>query len=95
MLAYNIHELRTQNQKNGNLDIFIAFWSFRERTSSISIPFLENEWSWGVQCHQDRLFSYCSFSFHTGVTCIDKFLYIGSQQFPVIYALCYTSDTFP
>ena len=78
----------TQNSESeesiyGNLDIFIAFWSFKERTNSISIPFLENELSWGVQCHQDSLVSYCSFSFHTGVTCIDKFLYIGSQQFPV------------
>ena len=84
----------TQNTESeesiyGNLDIFIAFWCFKERTNSISIPFLENEWSWGVQCHQDSLVSYCSFSFHTGVTCIDKFLYIGSQQFPVICFMLY------
>ena len=58
-------------------------------TNSISIPFWENEWSWGVQCHQDSLVSHCSFSFHTGVTCIDKFLYIGSQQFPVICFMLY------
>ena len=84
----------TQNTESeesiyGNLDIFIAFWCFKERTNSISIPFLENEWSWGVQCHQDSLDSYCSFSFHTGVTCIDKFLYVGSQQFPVICFMLY------
>ena len=79
-----IQHSSTQNTESeesiyGNLDIFIAFWCFKERTNTISIPFLENEWSWGVQCHQDSLVSYCSFSF---------------SNFQ-LYALCYTSDTFP
>ena len=54
------HSLRTQNTESeesiyGYLDIFIAFWCFRERTNGISIPFWENEWSRGVQYHRDSL----------------------------------------
>ena len=35
-----------------------------------------------MQCHQDSFVSYCFLSFRTGVTCIDKFLYIGSHLLP-------------
>ena len=92
MLAYNIHELRTQNQQNQSMATWIYLLpSGVSGRGPIASQFHseKNKWSWGVQCHQDSLVSYCSFSFRTGVTCIDKFLYIGSQQFPVICFMLY------
>ena len=96
MLTYNIHELRTQNEKNQSMATWIYLLpSGVSGRGPIASQFNSEkingagEWIWGVQCHQDSVVSYCSFSFRTGVTCIDKFLYIGSQQFPVICFMLY------
>ena len=92
MLAYNIHELRTQNQKYQSMATWIYLLpSGLSGRGPIASQFHSEKMNEARVCSVIRivLFPFFSFSFHTGVTCIDKFLYIGSQQFPVICFMLY------
>ena len=93
MLAYNIHELRTRNQKNQSMATWIYLLpSGLSGRGPIASQFHSEKMNGAGVCSVIRIVLFLialSDSLHTGVTCIDKFLYIGSQEFPVICFMLY------
>ena len=88
MLAYNIHELRTQNQKNQSMATWIYLLpSGLSRKGPIASQFHSEKMNGAGVCSVIRIVLFLIAL--SGVTCIDKFLYIGSQQFPVICFMLY------
>ena len=97
MLAYNIHELRTQNQKNQSMATWIYLLpSGASRRGPIASQFHSEKMNGAGVCSVIRivLFLIALSAFIQVLHVLTNFCTSEVSNFQ-LYALCYTSDTFP
>ena len=97
MLAYNIHELRTQNQKNQSMATWIYLLpSGVSRKGPIASQFHSEKMNGAGVCSVIRivLFLIALSAFIQVLHVLTNFCTSEANNLQ-LYALCYTSDTFP